>query len=772
MTEPVTYRPIGIIRTPFPDAEGMPIQATAAVGVPGRIELDAEFLEGLADLDGFSHLILVYHLHRVSAARLTVTPFLDDRPHGIFATRSPARPNPIGLSTVRLVAIAFHLYICFDTTYCYLASAVRRVRPRPRPGRRPSGAALFAADASYEGRVLPGVRVGGTDLSGMDRGQAAAALKAAYAGYGAGHLIVRTTAGDVTVPYADIARVAHVDEMVDAAMATGRSGTTLERAVGEVRLATGGRTIEPWLTIDEAALKAKVEAGLAGLARPPVDSTIAMGPKTITLTPAQPGRAFDGTAAVAAAIAALGRTDAPDQLVVEADTVTTQPAVGLQDTLAAKYAAERMARGVIVTRGKDKWIIKAGVVRSWIHFETQADGSPWPVVDATAISKALTAVAKDVKVPAGLRLLSQGPQRQGRRASLPAKPGHKLDPAAMTAAIAKVVEARAGYVQGANVKVRLAPVAPKLTTEQASKAAPVMQILGTWKTWFPVNDHNFFGANIWHPGQDHRRHRARARPDVRVVERGRPGQPVTRVRAGRVHRRRPHGADRRPRRRHVLELDDAVQRGPARRACRWARARITSTTSTAIRSASTRRCRRRGGGSQTMSFTNDMTHPIVIRTFRYTRGRPGLGPLRDLGHPGRPDGEPQQAVRLQRPQATTSTVFVSSLKPGVRMQTEFPAERDGRGGLARRAQGRPGHPSRDVPHPLRPLERRHPGGSLGGLRRLDRMSRCTASARPRRSNPTSGSPRSTTSAGPSSRSSTPGSGRPFPTPDRTSTTGS
>ena len=105
MTEPVTFRPIGIIRTPFLDAEGMPIQATAAVGVPGRIELEAEFAEGLADLDGFSHLILVYHLHRVTAARLTVTPFLDDRPHGIFATRSPARPNPIGLSTVRLVGI-------------------------------------------------------------------------------------------------------------------------------------------------------------------------------------------------------------------------------------------------------------------------------------------------------------------------------------------------------------------------------------------------------------------------------------------------------------------------------------------------------------------------------------------------------------------------------------------------------------------------------------------------------------------------------------------
>jgi tRNA (adenine37-N6)-methyltransferase len=105
MTEPVAFRAIGIIHTPFLDAEGMPIQATAAVGVPGRIEIDGDLVEGLADLDGFSHLILLYHLHRVTASRLSVTPFLDDRPHGIFATRSPARPNPIGLSTVRLIAI-------------------------------------------------------------------------------------------------------------------------------------------------------------------------------------------------------------------------------------------------------------------------------------------------------------------------------------------------------------------------------------------------------------------------------------------------------------------------------------------------------------------------------------------------------------------------------------------------------------------------------------------------------------------------------------------
>ena len=105
MTDPISFRPIGIIRTPFTRTDGMPIQAVAAVGVAGRIELDPDLVEALADLDGFSHLTLIYHLHLITAARLTVTPFLDDQPHGVFATRSPARPNAIGLSTVRLVAI-------------------------------------------------------------------------------------------------------------------------------------------------------------------------------------------------------------------------------------------------------------------------------------------------------------------------------------------------------------------------------------------------------------------------------------------------------------------------------------------------------------------------------------------------------------------------------------------------------------------------------------------------------------------------------------------
>ena len=99
-------QPIGEIRTPFKDPADMPVQPAAARGVPGRIELQAELLAGLVDLEGFSHLIALYHFHRQHHVGLTVTPFLGKQPHGLFATRAPCRPNPIGLSVLRLREVA------------------------------------------------------------------------------------------------------------------------------------------------------------------------------------------------------------------------------------------------------------------------------------------------------------------------------------------------------------------------------------------------------------------------------------------------------------------------------------------------------------------------------------------------------------------------------------------------------------------------------------------------------------------------------------------
>ncbi|MBU0491612.1 MAG: tRNA (N6-threonylcarbamoyladenosine(37)-N6)-methyltransferase TrmO [Chloroflexi bacterium] len=101
----IRYRPIGVIHSPFQDVEGVPIQPAGAMGIKGSVEVWPEFAPGLKDLEGFSHLILLYHFHRVQEPQLVVTPFLDAQPRGVFATRAPKRPNPIGLSVVRLLQV-------------------------------------------------------------------------------------------------------------------------------------------------------------------------------------------------------------------------------------------------------------------------------------------------------------------------------------------------------------------------------------------------------------------------------------------------------------------------------------------------------------------------------------------------------------------------------------------------------------------------------------------------------------------------------------------
>jgi len=99
----VTYRPIGVIRSEHVAMEKTPIQPAYARGCKGRVEVLPEFAEGLRDMDGFSHIYLIYHLHRAGPPQLVVKPFVQDAERGVFATRAPCRPNALGLSIVELV---------------------------------------------------------------------------------------------------------------------------------------------------------------------------------------------------------------------------------------------------------------------------------------------------------------------------------------------------------------------------------------------------------------------------------------------------------------------------------------------------------------------------------------------------------------------------------------------------------------------------------------------------------------------------------------------
>ena len=535
-----------------------------------------------------------------------------------------------------------------------------------------AGGGLLAHDASLDGRVLPGVSVGGVDLSGLDRAGARTALTVAFGHLGEGHVVVRTTAGDVAIPFADFGRRAEVDAMVDEALRTGRSGTVLERAVAEVRLAMHGVSMAPRFSFDEAALTAKIEAAVVAQDRAPVDSTVTMTPTSIDTTPARPGRTSDPASAIAAAVEAVGALDAPSEVVVDAPAIEIPPAHGDTEALVAKAAAERMVGDIVVTSGKDRWTIKAATVRTWLRLETGADGLRRPVADPDAIAASLAKVAKAVKVaPVSATFIKgRGGKVIGAMAS---RDGRQLDALGTTTAIAEVLANRAGGRPTTPVPVRLVKLAPALTTANATKQAPQMVKLGSWKTWFPVSERNFFGANIWLPARI---------IDGTVLY---PGQTFEWWRAiGTVSPARGFGPGGFIAGDHT-EPTGALGGGMCSSSTTLFNAALRAGLQMGARSNHRYYINRyplgldatvskTAGGSQTLTFTNDMRTPIVIRTFRYRASGKGWVRYEIWGIP---DG---RTVSIGKPvvtnlrKATTQTVLVTTLKHGVRNQTEFPSD--------------------------------------------------------------------------------------------------
>jgi vancomycin resistance protein YoaR len=530
---------------------------------------------------------------------------------------------------------------------------------------------LLAYDSTYDGRILPGVHAAGVDLSGLDRAGAAAALGTALAGYGEGRVVVHTVAGDVTIPYRDFRRRSDVDAMIDAAMAAGRAGGPVDRAIAEVRLSLHGGSGEARLVLDEDALKAAVTTALARLDRAPVDSRLVLIGSRAYATKSVIGRQFDGASAAAAALGIVSRLDAPNEVVIDAPATEIPPARTETEVNASIADADRMTGDVVVSLGTQKWTIKAATVRNWVKYDTAADGSTRPTVNERAIASSLTKIAKAVKRDAvsARYLKSRGGTIVG---VVGATDGRRLDTAATATAIANALATRVSGTPPAPVPAVVTRLAPKLATSEAAKHGPLMVRLGMWKTWFPVSERNYFGANIWLP--------------ARIIDGTvlRPGQrfewwsavgPVTTARgfgpggfiAG--DHTDPTGALGGGMCSSSTTLFNAALRAGLDMGARANHRYYISRYPLGL-DATVSKTR---GGSQTVSFTNDMANPIVIRTFRYRAG--GRGWVRyEIW--GIPDG---RQVSIGRPQIsnllkpTTQTVYVSTLPHGVRKQTEYPA---------------------------------------------------------------------------------------------------
>ena len=449
---------------------------------------------------------------------------------------------------------------------------------------------LYAWGQQYDGRVLPGVRVGSTELGGLTREQAEAAIANAYGSLGTGQITLTGPDGQTTtISYADVGRGPDTSALLDAALAAGRQGEPLANLIGAPQAAIHGVTLDSAVAYDRDKLAAAVETLATTIDQTPVDATVSAGQGgTFSVSPAKDGRAVDKAALLTALDQQLAALGTPASITMAVPVVSLAPAVATASAEAAKAAADRMAADVVVARGKDSWTIAGTSLAPLISFSTAADGSITPVFDESGLDPILKTLAKKVNQTAqdaGLKLVgghivATGTSREGRT----------LNAAGMKAAIISEIAARQAGAAASPVAAVVKAVDPKLTTADAKAFAP--QDAGHQLVQRLLLRHRQQPLGREHRGSGHedQRHGRAGGREVRLLEgRRRPAQApgrrarATRSRAGRSPSpaRSAAASAPRPRRCSTRRSGQAWCRSPDR---------TTTSSSTGIRRASMPPC--------------------------------------------------------------------------------------------------------------------------------------------------------------------------------------
>ncbi len=400
-----------------------------------------------------------------------------------------------------------------------LASAMTDGEPPARPRRRRSLAlrfgvsfvlgfllaagigtgVLYAWGQQYEGRVLPGVRVGSTAVGGLTREQAAAEIANAYVSLGTGQITLTGPDGPMpTISYADVGRGPDTTALVDAALAAGRQGGPLATLIGAPRAAIHGVTFESAVAYDRDKLTAAVEALATTIDQTPVDAFVSAGQGgTFNVSQAKDGRAVDKATLQTALDRQLAALGTPESITMAVPVVTLPPAVATASAETAKAAADRMAADVVVARGEDSWRIAGTRLAPLISFSTEADGTITPVFDESGLDPILEKLAKTVNRKAqnaGFRLAGghvvvTGTSHEGRT----------LNAAGMKAAIISEIGARQAGAAASPVAAVVKAIDPKLTTTDAKAFAPKMRVISSFSVYYFVIVNNHWGGNIEAP---------------------------------------------------------------------------------------------------------------------------------------------------------------------------------------------------------------------------------------------------------------------------------
>ena len=530
--------------------------------------------------------------------------------------------------------------------------------------------ALYAYDQQYTGRILPGVRVGAIDVSGLTAEAAAARLHEAYDQVATGRVVLVSGDKEIALPFSRARRVADVDAMVAKAVSVGRAGNAVERAIANARTAFRGVVIAPQVRYDPDSLARWVTALAAAQHSAPNDATISATKTGYKVTPSVTGRRADPASVIATLTEQLARFDAPAEIRVQLPFADLAPAVTTEEATAAAEAAERMAADVRIVEGKESWTIPAATIRSLITFRQTAEGGFEPVVNSAKLEKALAPVAKGVARSA--RSASFKVSGNKVVGVIPSASGRALDTKATAAKVAAVLAARAGGGPTSQVVASLTTTEPTLTTAEATAAAPRMRAISSHTTWFPISERNFWGANIWIPALD---------VDGTVVA---PGEvfdfwkavgPITRERGygdgGAIinGKTEPQGALAGGICTTSTTLFNAAlkagyEMGARRNHYYYIDRYPTGLDATVFKSSS--------GSVQTMSWTNDTEYPVLIRGYKIRNGNIGYVKFVLYSVPtGRRVVISPPTIKNVRP-ATDTVVYTSTLAPGARKRIESP----------------------------------------------------------------------------------------------------
>ena len=285
-----------------------------------------------------------------------------------------------------------------------------------------AGAAAFGLSRAYDGRIMPGVRAGTVDLSGLTRDEAISKLDSGYASLGQGKIVVTTPGGIGTFTYQEVGRGPDSAAMVDAALAQGRADNQLASIALTVRTFAVGSSVPIVVKLDPMALETRLHQMTGVSLVPPKDASVAISGADHEIVPAAAGRGIDENVIATQLISQLSSTDAPAELQVGAKFVTIEPNVSDADAQAAAASVGNMSVAVTLTNGDKTWTIDAAGVHSWIIFGARTNGTYGPAVNPASVKTFVATLAKDVNAdPVEPKVIYKDGQPNGLSAGKPGR---------------------------------------------------------------------------------------------------------------------------------------------------------------------------------------------------------------------------------------------------------------------------------------------------------------------------------------------------------------